>query len=624
MGRMAQHNLAARSLRHMRFARRMVAGQPLLAHALTGNHFHATAYVSLHGHQLPVGRIVRRLPLNDELWMADATLDTNLTSDEAMTPTAETMLRLLPRLPEADTPAATGIDSSTHPAASQTPPTTEITTESLPDRARETAPDTQSIPPTAPALTVTTVATDAPAMRANGPRPRSRIVELPGVVAAPGTDDTGDDTAPADTQTKAQTKGASDTSAEQIEQLPMPDTDEQPTTANTVDSGMASPPASDSTPVLATPATRRRGGKRASATAPRASDALFPPTDTDRSPAAWLARLRQEAQPTPPTTPARSDDESPPSQERRPVERQTRKGGQTPKSSAVSATQVTGRSFTRTLQAPTAAEKPAALPDSSRTLLHTLTGVDPASAHIYRGPQAERATSAQNADALTDGSAIALGAGHATDTPETLGLLAHELTHVAQRRSPRFIPPVAHTSPEQPLSATSIASRVDEEALAAQVEARVTNIARAQMAAPVAVQPILPAPSFQPQPAREQPSHVETRPIWGNLPAPWEPLPDWMVAPADAPMRAPQAAPHPSERPAAQPPSSPTATRSSSAEAQGIQRAERGRSLPAETETSPAVSAREGGAPEPDLDALAQQVHAILKRRLAAEQRRFG
>jgi hypothetical protein len=54
----------------------------------------------------------------------------------------------------------------------------------------------------------------------------------------------------------------------------------------------------------------------------------------------------------------------------------------------------------------------------------------------------------------------------------------------------------------------------------------------------------------------------------------------------------------------------------------GIQRADRGRTLP-ETE-SESAHVREERAPEPDLDALAQQIHAILKRRLAAERRRFG
>ncbi len=114
-----------------------------------------------------------------------------------------------------------------------------------------------------------------------------------------------------------------------------------------------------------------------------------------------------------------------------------------------------------------------------------MTGVDPAGVRIYRGPLAERVTATQNADALTDGGANALSAGHATDTPETLGLLAHELTHVAQRRAPRFVPPIAQ-APQ--LQSQPAMSPTDEESQAGWVEARVTNIARTRSAAPIAAQ----------------------------------------------------------------------------------------------------------------------------------------
>lgn len=284
-------------------------------------------------------------------------------------------------------------------------------------------------------------------------------------------------------------------------------------------------------------------------------------------------------------------------------------------------------------------EQPATLPASSRTMLHTLTGVDPASVRIYRGTQAARIASAQHADALTDGDAIALGAGHATNTPETLGLLAHELTHVAQRRTPRFVPPIARvTTPQstqpQPPVATS---PLDQEAQATLVEARVIQAASAQinMAGGTAItSPAGPAAAAVPQPdpseepvvpgQPQQPARFETRPIWGNLPAPWEPLPDWLVAPTPEPQTAPgmpqtarQAAP------TSAPPSSPSPSGTSGA--QGTQRAEQGRSLPTSaSELAQPTRGHEGGAPEPDLDALAQQVHAILKRRLAAERRRFG
>jgi hypothetical protein len=251
-----------------------------------------------------------------------------------------------------------------------------------------------------------------------------------------------------------------------------------------------------------------------------------------------------------------------------------------------------------------------------------MTGVDPAGVRIYRGPLAERVTATQNADALTDGGAIALGAGHATDTPETLGLLAHELTHVAQRRAPRFVPPIAQAPQLQSQPAMSPA---DEESQAGWVEERVTNIARTRSAAPIAApqSPVAEqsAPGGQPAPERYQ--RDNTRDIWGNLPAPWEPLPEWLTNPAGTPPPMSSSAPAPQS--AQQQPSQPAPAPAPSADIPGTQRAERGRSLPdAEGEMRHAATAHEGDMPEPDLDALAQQVHAILKRRLAAERRRFG
>jgi hypothetical protein len=282
-------------------------------------------------------------------------------------------------------------------------------------------------------------------------------------------------------------------------------------------------------------------------------------------------------------------------------------------------------------------EQPALLTASSRTLLHAATGVDPASVPVYRGTEAARATAAHNADALTDGEAIALGAGHATDTPEALGLLAHELAHVAQRRSPRFVPPAAQATPirrpapsqPQPHAAarpaTSPVSPADEEAQAMLVEARVTSTARARQAVSFT------APVAEPErPIREQQSpRSGTRPLWGSLPAPWEPLPDWLASPSDAPDSAAETLPGPApQQPSAQSHTGPTVAASAQGRAQssaapvpGVQRAERGRALPAESEAAPA---HPSAAPEPDLDALAQLVHAILKRRLAAERRRFG
>ena len=173
-----------------------------------------------------------------------------------------------------------------------------------------------------------------------------------------------------------------------------------------------------------------------------------------------------------------------------------------------------------------------------------------------------------------------------------------------------------------------------EATMSGETTVRVTSTARAQRAvsftAPVA-EPELPVRD-------QQPPRSGTRPTWGNLPAPWEPLPDWLASPGDAPEAAAESLAGPApQQPAAQtwagpavapstPGSAPSASSASSTAASastpGVQRAERGRALPdAESEAAPA---HPGAAPEPDLDALAQQVHAILKRRLAAERRRFG
>lgn len=632
-GDMVRHNLAARSLRHLRFARRMMAGQPLLARASYGHH--ATAYVSLDGYQLPMGRVLRRLPLSDLSWTESATPDNSLAANSAAndvrTAPAETVLRLLPRLPENAT-TEIEIDLSADMAAWPTPPA--ITDEPLPQSSTNGAPP---IPPTPPVTE-----SQPPArlsIRPDGRRPHSRIVELPGFVSLPVAGEASEEDSPLvardngqpDTHEEGGADVAMDAQPDDQTLLPqsLPALDELPAVVS------EEPAPAPVVETLPAPAPRRRGGKRAAAPPPtRASDALFPPTDADRTPQTWLARLRQAESPTPPIPPAPTKTDSAPSRSPGQPSRPSGqgKGGQTPRASQAPAQHTP----MAPAQPPTAVEQPATLPDSSRAALRTMTGVDPANVRIYRGPLAERLTTAQNADALTDGSAIALGAGHATDTPETLGLLAHELTHVAQRRNPRFVPPIVQAPLGQQRDATPsqvsqpqrdsqpqsqpTTSPVDEESQAAWVEARVTSIARMRDATPIAAGPVAAeqlAPSEQ-TPRKRRPQDG-ARDVWGTLPAPWEPLPEWLTSPSSAPRQPGQSAP------IAQP-ASPTSVRAPSSETPGTQRAERGRALPSVEgeEASHAASAHGGGAPEPDLDALAQQVHAILKRRLAAERRRFG
>ena len=309
-------------------------------------------------------------------------------------------------------------------------------------------------------------------MRPDGRRPHSRIVELPGVVSLPVAEEASEEDAPLVAQADAPpdtsvddggegaTDVATDAQADDHEQpqQPLPALDEPPAVVSE-EPALRRPLPSKRRPCQS---PRRRGGKRAAPTPPtRASDALFPPTDADRTPQTWLARLRQAETPTPPNQ-AKPDGE-PPMTRGQPIrQRGQGKAGQTPSASYApaqhepAATPASPVSPASPAQPPTAVERPATLPDSSRATLRTMTGVDPAGVRIYRGPLAERVTATQNADALTDGGAIALGAGHATDTPETLGLLAHELTHVAQRRAPRFVPPIAQAP--QLVSASDVSS----------------------------------------------------------------------------------------------------------------------------------------------------------------------
>jgi hypothetical protein len=102
---------------------------------------------------------------------------------------------------------------------------------------------------------------------------------------------------------------------------------------------------------------------------------------------------------------------------------------------------------------------------------------------------------------------------------------------------------------------------------------------------------------------------------WGGLPAPWEPLPGWLTSPASAPPMPANVTPLPVAAPALTP------------VAPMPQLAEQGRESDGDrafSEPAPAPPRDAQAAAEPDLDALARQVYALLKRRLALERRSFG
>jgi hypothetical protein len=275
------------------------------------------------------------------------------------------------------------------------------------------------------------------------------------------------------------------------------------------------------------------------------------------------------------------------------------------------------------------------LPETTRRFLRPLTGVDPADVRFHHGALADQITSDQQADAVTLGNDVFLAAGHADESPETMGLLAHELTHVARQREQRFVPPLDD------------AAVSGEERRARRVEATVRRTAQhrrqpeAGRAAGEVVHPATPPlpPAAELLPDRPA-APVDSNPdqlaahdpaIWGLLPAPWESLPAWLETPASEPGAAPASEPGAVALSETAPaPQTAEAAQSATPAVAHVWRAETDRSLELET---PAAAANGASAPdgtpaeleqasEPDLDLLARQVYALLKQRLALERRR--
>jgi hypothetical protein len=344
----------------------------------------------------------------------------------------------------------------------------------------------------------------------------------------------------------------------------------------------------------------------------------------DRSPAAWMERLRadarrrqqqdSEARPSPP-----APDRTGTAPATRPVRFAPPLARTQVRPAFPSGLPVSGRT-----QPTLAAASALVVSEANRRFLRAAVGVDPATVHLSRGQDAGRLTSAYRADAVTIGDDVALAPGRGDETAEGLGLLAHELTHVARRRDPTAIPPIARPSEQRPgFRPASPGSATDEEALARTVEAQTVRAARMRFAPPIASGSVGSAaarPVDKPDGAQAA-SPVEDAPAgpdrgrWGNLPAPWEPLPDWL-----APSRSVEAPPLPVVTVAPAPPAFTTPPQPG---APVVHAAETARTLPApQQRETPAQE--QAPAPAPDIDALARQVYAVLKRRLAAERRRSG
>jgi hypothetical protein len=264
------------------------------------------------------------------------------------------------------------------------------------------------------------------------------------------------------------------------------------------------------------------------------------------------------------------------------------------------------------------------LSESNRRFLRAAVGIDPATVRLSRGQDAGRLTSAYRADAVTFGDDVALAPGRGDETAEGLGLLAHELTHVARRRDPTAIPPIARPAEQRSgFRPASPGPATDEEALARIVEAQTVQAARMRFAPPVfparaeapVAQPFDKQESARTAPPVEDAPAAPDRGRWGNLPAPWEPLPDWL-----APSRSAEAPPLPVVTVAPAPPAFTTPPQPG---APVVHAAETARTLPAPRQRE-TPSQERTQTPAPDIDALARQVYAVLKRRLAAERRRSG
>ncbi|HLI05069.1 MAG TPA: DUF4157 domain-containing protein [Ktedonobacteraceae bacterium] len=297
------------------------------------------------------------------------------------------------------------------------------------------------------------------------------------------------------------------------------------------------------------------------------------------------------------------------------------------------------------------------LSSQTRRFLRPLMGIDPASVQIHRDAQSTRLADAYHADAVTMGDTIELPRGNASDTPETLGLLAHELTHVARQRNPGFVPPILRTTDQASARTQTPAQDLawaDEETLALQVERQVWQVtgpgasyrvgpplagSLGEVGGPVmagglggqiispAQHAVSPLPSAPLAPSELTETRRAANDPWNGLPAPWEPLPGWLTTPQIATGQGVSSSPAPVQMPAPTiSPASEMTSNGGNQQASGyadiaVQRAERGRTIGEEAIPAAPVS-QEMRAPEPDLDELARQVYSILRNRLEVERRR--
>jgi hypothetical protein len=254
------------------------------------------------------------------------------------------------------------------------------------------------------------------------------------------------------------------------------------------------------------------------------------------------------------------------------------------------------------------------LRESTRRFLRPRVGIDPASVPIVRGQAADRLLG-PDADAAAIGEAIVLPSTHDEQSPRTLGLIAHELTHVAQRRQPAFLPPVVRPSVDRPATSTGAPRRAlprppsSEESLARHVEHIVVREAENAVADDTSIVDFghEPVKNYSSPRSSDAPPVAEQSSEWGGLPAPWEPLAMPEFSSPNATQPASFAVPAPSF-----------------ADDAPVHFADHGRPADEAPAAASAPQHPHDDAPPPDLDTLARHVYDVLKRRLAAERRREG
>jgi hypothetical protein len=206
-------------------------------------------------------------------------------------------------------------------------------------------------------------------------------------------------------------------------------------------------------------------------------------------------------------------------------------------------------------------------------------------------------------------------------------LIVHELTHIGQQRKPGFVPAGLLASRELS-TGTDISSSVQE----AQAEA-----AEQVFAAQREGWAVNKAASAEPWSGHTEGQTAQTTGIqastaqaggqtpdgglsgtdgWGGLPAPWEPLPDWLTAeiPLDSMVRTSEFQATPAS------PDSGPAVQFADSNRAGTQGSSRGAG--SKEEGGQSSEKGKGHHPDQDLEALARKVYAVIRQRLLEDRRR--